>query len=436
MSRSLTFSRWAAAPLAVALLAGFGAQTAGAAPNIPPGPQQLAQPGTPPPPGPDGLADAPPVASGHWLTEVQALTDDKKMTIGFRASMPNVTMQFATSAPKLIDGRWSMGAAQPVSLKGTNLNPGAIVTPGGKGNYEFTKTIEGLTPGTKYHVLVTAPVGQGYLPVQKVASFASELLVNEGTTRGDVWAEHVFFSSRSAVQFSIGRTHEQAMAKSFTTVHGTKVSSPGQADRYRFTRLIENLTPNTKYHTVLRVPKSGNRLGDLQAGNFITKKRHVMATVESIKVIDDADKGLRGAGDLRFYLRAQKDNDPQAKLQWSKGSDDVKMSSGETSNRLGRNLFVGMEPTSDTLHLFVQGVEDDTLPTTRKACHLNEFFGHKNAARQDSKSMCHDASFAWGVALLPTTKYSGKHEQVITARVGKSPALRFEAKIRVVTSTH
>jgi hypothetical protein len=88
------------------------------------------------------------------------------------------------------------------------------------------------------------------------------------------------------------------------------------------------------------------------------------------------------------------------------------------------------------LHLFVQGVEDDTLPTTRKACHLNEFFGGKNAARQDSKSMCHDASFAWGIALLPTKKYSGKHEQVITARVGKSPALRFEAKIRVVTTAH
>lgn len=115
MSRSLTLTRWVAAPVAVALLAGFGAQTAGAAPNIPPGPQQLAQPGTPPPPGPDGLADAPPVASGHWLTEIQALTDDKKMTIGFRASVPNVTMQFATSAPNssTAAGAWGPPSRSP-----------------------------------------------------------------------------------------------------------------------------------------------------------------------------------------------------------------------------------------------------------------------------------------------------------------------------------
>ena len=112
----------------------------------------------------------------------------------------------------------------------------------------------------------------------------------------------------------------------------------------------------------------------------------------------------------------------------------MKLSSGETTSRLGRNLFTGLEPQSNAVHLFVQGVEDDTLPTTRKACHLNEFFGGTNAARQDSKARCHDASFASGIALLPTTKYVGKHEQVITARVGRSPALRFEAKIRVVTS--
>ena len=209
-------------------------------------------------------------------------------------------MQFGTTAPKLIDDRWSMGAAQPVSLQGTNLNAGSVVTPGDKGNYEFIKSIESLSPGTRYYVLVTLPVGPGDEPVQKVSSFTSELLLNQGTTAGDVWAEHVFFSSRSTVQFSIGRTHDQAMVATTSTVQGTKVSQAGQPERYRFSRLVQNLTPGTKYHTVLRVTKSGNRQADMQAGNFITKQQFVTATVESVKILDDADKGLRGAGDLKF----------------------------------------------------------------------------------------------------------------------------------------
>jgi len=374
--------------------------------------------------------------SGKWVTPIASERADTQSTIKFRSSNKTVILQMGTSAPVMVDNKWSMGAAQPVVLQGKSLETGGgLAAAPGAGKFAFEKNVQGLKPGTRYYALITVPTGNGYFPVQASTAVTTTLLANDHTETGDVWADHYFYASRAKVDFRIGSSNNNAANKSATTLTGTKVSTGNQPPKYRFVRSLSGLKPSTQYFTKLSFPASGNQLADEQYGNFWTKERNVSVTVSSIHVSDDADGAFRGAGDLAFYIRSLGSNDPQSNAQWSAKSDNVSMKSGSTKTGFGRNLTQSKSfKSSNTAWIFVQGVEDDTLPTTRKACHLNDYFGNKSEAQQFSKSLCHDSSYAVGSATLPTKKYTGTHRQTVKIQVFRSPALIFDVEVLVETS--
>jgi hypothetical protein len=80
----------------------------------------------------------------------------------------------------------------------------------------------------------------------------------------------------------------------------------------------------------------------------------------------------------------------------------------------------------------VQGVEDDTLPTTRKACHLELFAGNRRATVED-KSLCYNAAYASALVTVPTHAFTGTHVQTTTAIIERGSTLRFTATLRIET---
>ena len=385
-------------------------------------------------PTPSDITTPSPVDSGHFVADAKIVTGDTRSHLAFRASKKTVSMAHSTSAPKKVHGRWSMGAAQPVVLQGTAGAPGGVTIDPSIGNYSFDQWLMGLTPGTRYYLLVTVPTSPTSLPVQKLLTYDTTLLANGKTDKTDVWAKHHFVSNRKQVQFRWGTTDVAAQTNPAQTLTGKRISANGSPAKYEFSRELTGLKPATKYYTRLDTAASSSELADNQGGNFYTKTRHVTATVKSIHVIDDADGFGRGAGDLSFYLRINKTLDPSEQTQWSGKSDTMSIKSGHTATKFGRNLYQGKDNPASKLLLLVQGVEDDTLPTTKKACHLNDYFGHTSHAQQASKSMCYDASFAEGIVNLPTGRYTGTHTQIAHLQVYRSPALRFTAEVVVETS--
>jgi hypothetical protein len=138
-------------------------------------------------------------------------------------------------------------------------------------------------------------------------------------------------------------------------------------------------------------------------------------------------------GEPSFYLRINKTLDPSEQTQWSGKSDTMSIKSGHTATKFGRNLYQGRDNPASKLLLLVQGVEDDTLPTTKKACHLDDYFGHTSHAQQASKAMCYDASFAEGIVNLPTGRYTGTHTRCAPAGLPLA-GVAFTAEVVVETS--
>jgi len=396
-----------------------GATTAHAQSVIDPTPKDISLPGK--------------VDSGHFLAAAKLVKGDSSAHLTFRASKKAVTLQQSTKAPKKVNGRWSMGAAQPAVLQGKAVSPGGLAQNATIGNYKFDKWSTGLKAGTHYYLLLTVATPSNALPVQKLISYDTTQLTNISTDRTDVWSRHNFVSNRKHVQFRWGTNLGHVPASKAITLTGVRISAESQPAKYKFSRELTGLKPATKYFTQIDTGATSTEFADSAGGNFYTKTRHVLATVKSIHVIDDADGAFRGAGDLAFYLRINKSFDPSEATQWSGKSDNMSIKSGKTATKFGRNLYQGKVNPANKLMLLVQGVEDDTLPTTKKACHLNTYFGNKTSAQQASKSMCYDASYAQGFVNLPTKKYTGTHTQVANLAVYRSPALRFTVEVTVQT---
>lgn len=334
------------AGLAAALVLGVAGTAAATSPPAPapaydliaasvpplPGPGSLAaaptQPGPDPAPsaGPT-LADAPPVASGHRLSGFGAHGTDVFMELDWSSTASTVILQVSRDKPTLRKGRLSM-PTQPIVVTGddgTAPDPNAVAATAPE--YDFVQQIDGLRPDTEYQVLLTVPVGPGYLPVQRWWSFR-------------------------------------------------------------------------------------------------TKVRHVAVDLTKITVIQDADKGLRGRGEIDVQPRIAP-ADPTSWGTWGKRSATLKLGDGDSAwfNPLLRHATT---TRSGSVVVQVQGCEVDAVGRDR--C-INE----GNDAPRQGRWIGQDWSFAEGTVTLPATRYSGSHSQTRTIEVHRSPDLRFTAKVTVTT---
>lgn len=387
------------------------------------------------------LADAPAKVSGKKFgTSSQSWTHDS-FTTKFQANVDTVILQVGTSAPtKGADGRYSMGAAQPVVLQAKPATPGSLLGPGGMRS--FSRTVTGLVPGRTYHYLLTIPTGAGYQPVQMVASVQTFRHQGHTVTRGSDWIEVSFEGHQSKAWVSLGTsstvdgTGRGLSGGKTVQVSGTDLSS-GPDSRYRFTHRFTDLGVDRTYQLLTAV-KSGVFDYDRNLQKVSTKPRTVTVAVERIDVQDDADAGFRGKGELLFQARGT--TAPRKSGAWGNAYGETSIGSGQS-----RTIAAPSRPrhtfttSADKVTVQVEGREADAVTkSTRKFCEsVYAQPGQNHAARwineEDTGSGCYQFSHAEALVDLPSISKAGG-TTVRTIKVGRSPDLRFTAHVRITVS--
>ncbi len=379
---------------------------------------------------PTQFADAPLKTSNHAITGSSQDWGLDWFELTFDATLKNAILQVSTQAPKKnAQGVYSMGATQPVALTGNGAgtpDPNSLAVPGQK--YAFTQRVEGLKQGTTYHYLVNLPVGSGYKPVQMVGSVRTEHHSVHTITRRtrsldlDFTASHV----KSFVSISTSPQIVGSKLKGSTPVWltGTK-----QGANHRFSHTFTNLTPGTTYYVYATVPgiRPTQRLTETD-----TKSQQIEVTVEKIKVIDDADKGLRGKGDLLFQVRGT--TSPAKNGAWGSAFGETKIGSGDTVNLKGSDKAPTHTFTTkkSSFSVQVEGRESDWISkSTGEFCErVYNQPGQNHTARWlnsgDSGSECYQFSYAETAFDLDKGK-----SQTKTFSVARTPDLRFEVTVRM-----
>jgi hypothetical protein len=385
---------------------------------------------TPPAPTPGLSLATPPLAdSGEGIRAVRARVNENAIELTWEATTPSTVLQVSAQAPWTVDGRWSLGAAQPVVAAGSLLTTPGQISLDGQSWYRFTRAVTGLPAGATRHVLLTVPTSPGEIPVQVTGPITTWTVIKEPAVATDTRITSSWLASYPSLRVSFGRQGKAASTDQVLT--GVKVAG-GSAPRWRFTRTWTGLTPKTAYWTEARAPYSSMLTTAVARMGVTTKTKWVTATVTRIVVHNDADAGLRGKGEMFFHLRVNKTLDLNEQGHWSQRSPWFSAGNGAVLTDFGRGLVFGRAVTGSTALIMVQGVEDDTLPTTRKACHLELFAGNRRATVED-KSLCYNAAYASALVNVPTHAFTGTHVQTATAIIERGSTLRFTATLRIET---
>ena len=383
--------------------------------------------------GPGQIVDVPLKTSSHVITGTSVEWGLDWFSLKFDATMKNATLQVSTQEPtKNAKGVYSMGAAQPVALVGkgaANPDPDSLTLPGQK--YAFAKRVEGLDQGTTYHFLISLPVGAGYKPVQVVGSVRTEFHSVHTITRRTTGLDVDFTASGGWATISVSTSPQIVGSK---LEGGTVVSMKGtpQGDKKRFTHSFEGLTPGTKYYVLAVV--NGHQYTQ-RLTETSTKTQQVEVTVEKIKVIDDADNGLRGGGELLFQVRGT--DAPTKAGFWGSHYGETKIGSGKTVDLAGSNKAPRHSFTTKRSSVIVQveGREADAVTkSTREFCdkHFSQP-SQKHGARWMNETQgggCFQFSFAETAFDL-----TQGNVQTRTFSVARTPELRFEVTVRMTVST-
>jgi hypothetical protein len=385
---------------------------------------------TPPAPTPGLSLATPPLAdSGEGIRAVRARVNENAIELTWEATSPSTVLQLSAQAPWKVDGRWSLGAAQPVVAAGSLLATPGQISLDGQSWYRFTRIVTGLPAGTTRHVLLTVPTSPGEIPVQVTGPITTWTVGKEPAVATDTRITSSWLASYPSLRVSFGRQGQAASTDQILT--GVKVAG-GSAPRWRFSRTWTGLTPTTAYWTEARPSYAGMLPTAVARMIVTTKTKWVTATVTRIVVDNDADAGLRGKGELFFHLRVNKTLDLNEQGHWSQRSPWFSAGNGAALTDFGRGLVFGRAVTGAKALIMVQGVEDDTLPTTRKACHLELFAGNRRATVED-RSLCYNAAYASALVTVPTHAFTGTHVQTTTAIIERGSTLRFTATLRIET---
>ncbi|MCU0277549.1 MAG: hypothetical protein MUE31_01510 [Candidatus Nanopelagicales bacterium] len=380
--------------------------------------------------GPGQISDTPLKTSSHTITGTNGKWGLDWFDLNFDATLKSAVLQVSKKAPtQNKQGVYSMGATQPIALTGKgagNPDPSSLVLSGQK--YAFAQRVEGLEQGTTYHFLITLPVGPGFKPVQVVGSVRTEHHGVHTITRRTTGLDLDFTASGGSATVSVSKSSQIVGSKlkgsTAVVIKGTK-----QGDSHRFTHSFQNLTPGTKYYVLAMVngPQTTQRLTETS-----TKSQQVEVTVEKIKVIDDADNGLRGKGDLLFQIRGT--TAPTKSGVWGSHYGETKIGSGQTVNlkespSAPRHTFT-TKGSSFTVQ--VEGRESDWVGKSgREFCEENYYQpNQKHSARwlnkADSGVNCYQFSYA-------ETAFDLKqgNVQTRTFTVARSPELRFEVTVKM-----
>lgn len=377
------------------------------------------------------LADTPLKTSGHTITGTNADWGLDWFTLAFHATTKTAILQISTQ-PATADkqGRYSMGATQPIALTGASgSDPTSLTLPGH--TYAFSQHVQGLQQGTTYHFLITAPVKPGFKPVQVVGSIRTEQHGEHMIVRRASGLDLEFTASAASATVSVSTS---PVVQGSRLKGSTPVLIKGQpvSGLYRFTHAFDNLTPGTEYY-VLVVPGSTKATPCVTATS--TKTRQIEVTVEKIRVIDDADKGLLGKGDLLFQVRGT--DTPDGSTLWGSHYGETKLGSGQTVNlaesaKAPRHTFTSKQ---SAVTVQVEGRESDWVTrSARQLCeHAYNQPHEKHKARwlnkADSGANCYQFSYA-----QTTFDLTKGALQTRTFTVARSPELRFEVTVRMVVT--
>ena len=222
-------------------------------------------------------------------------------------------------------------------------------------------------------------------------------------------------------------------------VKGTPVTKGGNSTlsggkpTYVFNKTISGLDEHTQYYSVATVPLGTGYKPVQQAWGTTTKiknsslttpqVRKVRMTVGSVKVVKDADKGLRGKGEVRFGVRLAPEANPLIASDWGSWShswnDYTKADSGDTV-KFRAPLVHEIATTKSSAFVEVQGYENDVDAFDNCAIQ-----GGENTAKQYGDK-CFDAAVAQASLKLKTKKH-GVSTQYVTAKVYRGPAPQFTA---------
>lgn len=325
----------------------------------------------------------------------------------------------------------ALGAAVPAHAGPLTPSLDLVVAPStppsGPGSIAVAPTTPGPDPAPAPSVTLAdaPPVASGH-SISSVSRQSTDVAVDLGWHSTAPSMVLQVSTSLPAVQDGVMSMTSQPVA-----VTGTPRSSGGtgsiaaSATVYDYTRAIEGLRPNTTYHVLLTVPVGPNYLPVQQLASFQTKVRHVSVQVSGVKVISDADKGLRGKGEIQFYPRIAPAANAYGPGPWGTVSKVAKLGDGDTKYW---NPMLRHERTTrdSSVVVQVQGCEADAVGTDH--CIIEA--GDKP---RQGRYLTQDWAYAQGVFALPTYRYAGTHQQQRTLQVQKTPDLRFTAKVIVTT---
>ena len=177
------------------------------------------------------------------------------------------------------------------------------------------------------------------------------------------------------------------------------------------------LKPSTKYHVILTALASGNVGANQAVGEFTTKIRTlVLASFDSIHVIDDGDSGTKGAGDLWWHFDTSFSS-------WSSGWHRS-ATSGSTFavdfNGVGPIVAGGCCVTGSSVTVTLQAVEDDVYgPHDSRAAGFGEYSG----APETWSTHCSEGAFAQAEVQLPSYVWESQPRsfEATTGTSGRTP---------------
>ncbi|MEI2643323.1 MAG: hypothetical protein V9G10_13635 [Candidatus Nanopelagicales bacterium] len=375
--------------------------------------------------GPTQFADVPLKTSNHTISGHSRDWGLDWFELRFDATLKNAVLQVSTQPPKQnAQGVYSMGATQPVALTGKGAgtpDPNSLAIPGQK--YAFTQRVEGLKQATTYYYLINLPVGSGFKPVQEVGTLRTEHHSAHSITRRTTALDLDFTASAGSATVSVSTSPQIVGSK----LKGSKAVVVKAANG-RFSHTFTDLTPGTKYYvlSVANGQQATQRLTETS-----TKSQQIAVTVEKIKVIDDADNGLRGKGELLFQVRGT--NTPDKSGAWGNQFGETSIGSGKTVTPSGSNAPRHTFTTKkDSFAVQVEGREADWVgKSAREFCEsAYRQPGENHTARWlnsgDSGAECYQFSHAETAFDLNKGKTQTK-----TFSVARTPDLRFEVTVRM-----
>ncbi len=252
---------------------------------------------------------------------------------------------------------------------------------------------------------------------------------------GDTWADVSFLSTAPKLILQVSdKQHTWVDGKATMgavlpqLLFGTPVpGKPGDlatATTYRYTFTREGLLPGTPYYALITMPGGFNQVPSYGTTQFTTKRRYVRMVARKIHVSNDADHGLRGKGELFFGFRTPKDGHPYGLEAFGSWTKEVTLGTGDDLDLTGKGYGDWKETRENTVHVQVQGIEDDRDPWD--ALELTDL-----AKVKQETTVFGDYAYGEAIVALPTGRYEGVRSTIVHADVQRSPELVFQAEVQV-----